>query len=106
MTTATALKDPTAADRARRYRARKREAARALVALEPTPLAAIAAPVTRDVTPVTVRPRWTFGAVVLIIIAFAIATLALIINGQSGWRYGTTVLAAVTFAGLSLAADL
>lgn len=50
--------------------------------------------------------RWTAGAVFLAGIALAIATLALFVNGQTGWAFGTTPLAAVTFAGLSLAADL
>ena len=95
-------RDPTAAERARRYRARKR----ALVTVTQ-----------RDVTPsteaiearVTVRPprrRVSWSAMLLVIIALAIAALALVINGQTGWRFGTTPLAAVTFAGLALAADL
>jgi len=42
---------------------------------------------------------------VLAVTAFAIAGLALTINLQTGWRFGTTPLAAATFAGLSIAAD-
>jgi hypothetical protein len=42
----------------------------------------------------------------LIAISFAIAGLALIINAQTGWAYGRTPLAAATFSGLSIAADL
>src|SRR5262245_28748898 len=49
---------------------------------------------------------WTPGPAILTIIALAIGALALIINGQTGWRFGTTPLASVTFAGLSLAGDL
>jgi hypothetical protein len=39
------------------------------------------------------------------LIALLIGTLALAINAQTGWRFGTTLLAAWTFAGLSVAAD-
>jgi hypothetical protein len=51
------------------------------------------------------KPGRKMGGV-LIILAVAIAGLALIINGQTGFSYGTTPLAAGTFAGLSIAADL
>jgi hypothetical protein len=117
--------DPTAAERARRYRARRR------LALAPAWRDTL--PVTQAVTPpvtahatigkqnsratvapiearVTVmpprRPAAPWTAAVLVIIALAITALALVINGQTGWRFGTTPLAAVTFAGLALAADL
>jgi hypothetical protein len=43
---------------------------------------------------------------VLIVLAFAIAGLAIGINAQIGWQFGTTRLASVTFAGLSVAADM
>ncbi len=43
---------------------------------------------------------------VLVTVAIGIAALALAINGQTGWRFGTTLLASITFAGLSLASDL
>src|SRR5262245_10358179 len=58
--------------------------------------------------PPSVHPStpWTPGAAILTIIALAIAGLALFINGQTGWRFGTTPLASITFAGLSLAGDL
>ena len=55
----------------------------------------------------SVHPRpggWT--PAVLILLALVIGALALIINGQTGWRFGTTPLAAVTFTGLALAGDL
>jgi hypothetical protein len=42
----------------------------------------------------------------LIILALAIAGLAIGINAQVGWHFGTTPLAAGTFAGLSIAADM
>lgn len=114
------IKDPTAAERARRYRARKREVAQNnLPAVrDQTSVTAGADPVTPsrpDSVTVTAaypqpihRPvaRWTAGAVFLVAIAVAIATLALFVNGQTGWHFGTTPFAAVTFAGLSLAADL
>src|SRR5258705_13213021 len=45
-------------------------------------------------------------ATVLIIVAIAIAALALAINGQTGWRFGTTPFASWTVAGLSLCCDL
>src|SRR5262249_45904281 len=47
---------------------------------------------------------WT--SAVLVLLALVIGALALVINGQTGWRFGTTPLAAVTFAGLALAGDL
>jgi hypothetical protein len=40
-----------------------------------------------------------------VLTAFGVGGLALIINGQADARYGTTPLAAMTFMGLSLAAD-
>jgi hypothetical protein len=43
---------------------------------------------------------------ILIILALAIAGLAIGINAKVGWRFGTTPLAAGTFAGLSIAADM
>jgi hypothetical protein len=39
-------------------------------------------------------------------ISLAIAALAIGINAQAGWRYGTSPLASLTFAGLSVAADM
>src|SRR5262249_48549981 len=58
-----------------------------------------------EALPPAARSLWTSGAAVLTIIALAIGVLALVINGQTGWRFGTTPLAAWTFAGLSIAAD-
>lgn len=121
MTDTTISKDPTAAERARRYRARKREQGQ-----NNLPAVRDQTSVTNDAQPVTLpsrpdsvmvttaypepihRPvaRWTAGAIFLVAIAFAIAALALFVNGQTGWHFGTTPFAAVTFAGLSLAADL
>jgi hypothetical protein len=51
------------------------------------------------------RTSWTPGAAILTLIALLIGTLALAINAQTGWRFGTTPLAAWTFAGLSVAVD-
>ena len=48
----------------------------------------------------------TLGIVVLAGIAVAIGALALAINGQTGWRFGTTTPASVTFAWLALGGDL
>jgi hypothetical protein len=45
-------------------------------------------------------------AALLIIVAIGIAILALAINGQTGWHFGTTPLAAVTFAAMAVAGDL
>jgi hypothetical protein len=98
-------RDPTAAERARRYRARKR----ALVTVtqrDAAPVTAYEAATQARVTVMPPRRRVSWSAVLLVIIALAIAALALVINGQTGWRFGTTPLAAVTFAGLALAADL
>src|SRR5215831_13162968 len=49
---------------------------------------------------------WPGAATVLVAVAIGIAFLAIIINGQSGWRLGGTLLASVTFAGMAVAADL
>jgi hypothetical protein len=71
------------------------------------PLAAFhAAPIAARVTIMPPRRPAPWTSAVLVIIALAIAALALTINGQTGWRFGTTPLAAVTFTGLALAADL
>ena len=100
-------RDPTAAARAQRYRARKRLRALAIVTKrDAAPVTAHEAPIDARVTVMPPRRRVSWSAMVLVIIAFAIAALALVINGQTGWRFGTTPLAAVTFAGLALAADM
>lgn len=115
--TAISIKDPTGAERARRYRARKREEGQSnLPAVrDQTSVTAGADPVTPSrsdsvtvtcLDPIHPVARWTAGAMLLVAIAIAIAALALVVNGQTGWSFGTTPLAAVTFAGLSLAADL
>jgi hypothetical protein len=51
------------------------------------------------------RSPCTLGAAILIILALLIGALALAINAQAGWRFGTTPPAAWTFAGLSIAID-
>lgn len=43
---------------------------------------------------------------VLLLVAFAVAVLGIGINAQTGWRFGTTMTSAATFAGLSVAADV
>ena len=43
---------------------------------------------------------------IFLALALAIAGLAIGINAQVGWHFGTTPLAAGTFAGLSIAADM
>lgn len=43
---------------------------------------------------------------VLLLVAFAVAVLGIGINAQTGWRFGTTMMSAATFAGLSIAADV
>ena len=43
---------------------------------------------------------------ILLLVAFAVAALGLGINAQTGWRFGTTMMSAATFAGLSVAADV
>jgi len=59
-----------------------------------------------EVLPPVARSSWTPGAALLTIIALTIGALALGINAQTGWRFGTTSLAAITFASLSIAADV
>lgn len=54
--------------------------------------------------PSTSRPGWT--AAVLVVTAFGIAALAIGINAQTGWSFGTTPMARVTFAGVSVAGDI
>lgn len=121
----------TSAERSRLYRARKRlktlkrkdraaERTRRATAEFPQ-LMALPAPrseegelgcqktqlltVTPAVTPpVTVALRTT--ALGLTGVAFAIAALALVINSQTGWSFGRTPLASITFAGLSLSCDV
>src|SRR6185437_14288884 len=43
---------------------------------------------------------------ILLLVAFAVALLGIGINAQTGWRFGTTMMSAATFAGLSIAADV
>ena len=49
---------------------------------------------------------WPGVAAVLVIVAIGIGALAIVINGQAGWRLGGSPLASVTFAGMAMAADL
>jgi hypothetical protein len=42
----------------------------------------------------------------LLLVTFAVAVLGVGINAQTGWRFGTTLVSAATFAGLSIAADV
>src|SRR5262245_6268474 len=71
------------------------------------PLGDAHTPVRLEVLPPVARSSssWTPAAAILTTIALAIGALALAINAQAGWRFGTTSLAAVTFASLSIAAD-
>jgi hypothetical protein len=84
------------------------ESAAPLVTVTPGP---VAATVTAEPSRVTIMPpepvvstRWMRG--ILILVAMGIGALALIINGQAGWRFGTTPLASITFTGLALGTDL
>jgi len=43
---------------------------------------------------------------ILLLVAFAVAVLGIGINAQTGWRFGTTMVSATTFAGVSIAADV
>ncbi len=42
----------------------------------------------------------------LLLITVAVAVLGIGINAQTGWRFGTTLVSAATFAGVSIAADV
>lgn len=42
----------------------------------------------------------------LLLITLVVAALAIGINAQTGWRFGTTLISSATFAGLSVAADM
>ena len=88
--------DRTAAERQRRYRARKR----ALTTVTASRVTAHEAPIEARVTVMPPRRHdVSWSAMALVVIAAGIAALALVINAQAGWRYGMTPLAAVTFAG-------
>jgi hypothetical protein len=43
---------------------------------------------------------------ILLLVAAAVAALGIGINAQTGWRFGTTMMSAATFAGVSVAADV
>lgn len=69
-----------------------------------------------NVTPGSLRPQ-IFGrsqtvdkaswlGAMLLLLTFVVAALAVGINAQTGWRFGTTLVSAATFAGLSIAADM
>jgi hypothetical protein len=50
--------------------------------------------------------RSSLLGVMLLLVTFAVAALGIGINAQTGWRFGTTLISAATFAGLSVAADI
>lgn len=109
MTTNDKPKDRTGAARQQRLRQRRREARE--LALRHTVTAVTGQRVTvaarpGDVTMLPPRRAVPWNVAVLAVVALAIGALALVINAQAGWRFGVTPLAAVTFAGLALAADL
>jgi hypothetical protein len=56
------------------------------------------------IPPSTRGHPWT--ASVLVVVAFGIAALAVAINAQTGWSFGTSPMARFTFAGVSVAADI
>jgi hypothetical protein len=81
------------------------------------PAIAAAAAAAASVTPSTVEvlppapepsnsPTYPWTRAILILVSIGIAALALFINAQTGFHFGTTPLAAITFMGLSVAADL
>src|SRR5215510_8728137 len=73
--------------------------------IETWPLAPLPGQPTARERPVAAT-MWPGVATVLVAVAIGIALLAIIINGQAGWRLGGTLLASVTFAGMAVAADL
>jgi hypothetical protein len=73
-------------------------------------------PATQSVAPAPLHPQ-IFGrpqtadktsrlGAMLLLLTFVVAALAVGINAQTGWRFGTTLVSAATFAGLSIAADM
>jgi len=50
--------------------------------------------------------RLSLLGAMLLLVTFVVAALGVGINAQTGWRFGTTLISAATFAGLSVAADV
>jgi hypothetical protein len=72
-----------------------------------TPVAATSESVARvEIIPPEPPASYPWTRAILTLVALGIAGLALFINGQTGWHFGTTPLAAITFMGLAVAADL
>lgn len=100
----------TSTERSRRSRARKR-AKRATKRATPNaalPSAAVqrAAATLHQMPQREARATGRGTGLVLMGTAAAIAGLAIVINAQTGWRFGTSPVASGTFAGLSIAADI
>jgi hypothetical protein len=97
-------------NRARKKQITAKAAATPANSPEVTPL------MTQSVTPALWRPQIfcrsqavdhssRLGAI-LLLVTFVVAALGVGINAQTGWRFGTTLISAATFAGLSVAADM
>jgi hypothetical protein len=112
-----ALKPPAKSRAAARprNRGRKKQITAKSNLTEPTAPAAIPL-MTRSVTPAPrhlrifrhaqAADRSSLLGAMLLLVTFAVAALGIGINAQTGWRFGTTLISAATFAGLSVAADI
>jgi len=114
--TTTRAKDPTAAERARRYRARKRERVQnAMPAVRDVSTVTAVTPSRSEpvklLPPLTGQRRWQFqiralGSLVLAATAAAIAWYGLNINAWYGATLGKNAEASALLSGLSITADL
>lgn len=105
------LKPPRKPRKAARPRSRGRAKKTSANAAEAAPHAPDIMPLaTQSVAPASSFRRWgdkpsQLGAM-LLLVAVAVAGLGIGINAQTGWRFGTSMMSAATFAGLSIAADI
>jgi hypothetical protein len=109
---------PPAKDRAparQRNRGRKKQPT-AKADVTPANAPGVIPLMTQSVAPTSQRPqvfshsqavdRSSQLGAMLLLVTLAVAVLGVGINAQTGWRFGTTLISAATFAGVSVAADV